>query len=190
MTLPSLITQFKKKETAVVQSALQRLPWLLEYLRAIHCEINLWRCLAQNSRPQLACVGANVIRKWPWRSAMHKGWTDVRARLKRDDTCAETRFGLSEKWTSPFKSAGDSVQSTTGSRGVRISGQTMDRPCSEVQYQVVATLSNRLFPLHFPSQSSPCAITFRTACSGGGIKNSEIDGVCVSNYLLTYLLTP
>jgi len=31
-------------------------------------------------------------------------------------------FGLSAKRTSPFKSAGDSVQSTTGSRGVRISG--------------------------------------------------------------------
>jgi len=45
-----------------------------------------------------------------------------RARLKRDGTRAETRFGVSEKWTSPFKSAGESVQSTTGSRGVRISG--------------------------------------------------------------------
>jgi len=29
--------------------------------------------------------------------------------------------------------------------------------------RVVATLSNRLFPLHFPSHSSPFAITFRTA---------------------------
>ena len=47
----------------------------------------------------------------------------VRARSKRDGTRAETRFGLSAKWTSPFKSerAGGSVQSTTGSRGVRIS---------------------------------------------------------------------
>ena len=45
-----------------------------------------------------------------------------RARLKRDGTCAETRFGLSAKRTSPFKSAGVSVQSTAGSRGVRISG--------------------------------------------------------------------
>jgi hypothetical protein len=59
--------------------------------------------------------------------------TDVIARLKRDGTRAETRFGLLEKWTSPFKSAGVSVQSTAGSRGVRISGQTMDRPCSEAQ---------------------------------------------------------
>ena len=28
--------------------------------------------------------------------------------------------------------------------------------------RVVATLSNRLFPLHFPSHASPCAITFPT----------------------------
>jgi len=43
--------------------------------------------------------------------------------LKRDGTRAETRFRLSAKWTSPFKSAGGaSVQSTTGSRGVRSSG--------------------------------------------------------------------
>ena len=46
----------------------------------------------------------------------------VRARSKRDGTRAETRFRLSEKRTSPFKSAWGSVQSTTGSRGVRISG--------------------------------------------------------------------
>jgi hypothetical protein len=37
-------------------------------------------------------------------------------------TRAETRFRLSAKRTSPFKSAGASVQSTTDSRGVRISG--------------------------------------------------------------------
>jgi hypothetical protein len=35
---------------------------------------------------------------------------------------AETRFRLSAKRTSPFKSAGASVQSTTGSRVVCISG--------------------------------------------------------------------
>ena len=43
-------------------------------------------------------------------------------RLKRDGTRAETRFRLSAKRTSPFKSAGASVQSTTGSRGVCIRG--------------------------------------------------------------------
>jgi hypothetical protein len=45
-----------------------------------------------------------------------------RVRLKCDGTQAETRFQLSAKRTSPFKSAGASVQSTTDSRGVRISG--------------------------------------------------------------------
>ena len=44
-----------------------------------------------------------------------------RARLKRDGTRAETRFGLSAKRTSQFKMPGSAVQSTTGSRSVRIS---------------------------------------------------------------------
>jgi len=45
-----------------------------------------------------------------------------RLRFKCDGTRAETRFRLSAIRTSPFKSAGATVQSTTGSRGVRISG--------------------------------------------------------------------
>jgi len=43
-----------------------------------------------------------------------------RGQLKCDGTRAETRLRLSAKRTSPFKSAGASVQSTAGSRGVRI----------------------------------------------------------------------
>jgi hypothetical protein len=50
------------------------------------------------------------------------GRLGCRSQLKCDDTRAETRFRLSAKRTSPFKSAGASVQSTTGSRGVSISG--------------------------------------------------------------------
>ena len=46
----------------------------------------------------------------------------VRLLSKCDGTRAATRFLLSAKRTSPFKSAGASVQSTSGSRGVRISG--------------------------------------------------------------------
>jgi len=45
-----------------------------------------------------------------------------RGQLQCDGTRAETRFRLSVKRTSPFKFAGASVQSNTGSRGVRISG--------------------------------------------------------------------
>ena len=42
-------------------------------------------------------------------------------RAERDGIRAETRFRLSPKRTNPFKSVGASVQSTAGSRGVRIS---------------------------------------------------------------------
>jgi len=45
-----------------------------------------------------------------------------RVEAKCDGTRAENRFGLPAKRTSPFISAGVSVQSAAGSRGVRISG--------------------------------------------------------------------
>ena len=48
--------------------------------------------------------------------------TELHCVLNCDGTRAETRFHLSLKRMSPFKSAGASVQSTTGSRVVRISG--------------------------------------------------------------------
>ena len=47
---------------------------------------------------------------------------ECRAETKRDGTRAETRFGFPAKRTSPFISAGVSVQSAAGSRGVRMSG--------------------------------------------------------------------
>ena len=47
--------------------------------------------------------------------------TSIIARAERDGTRAETRFRLSPKRKSPFKSVGTSVQSTAGSQGVRIS---------------------------------------------------------------------
>jgi hypothetical protein len=68
----------------------------------------------------------------------------VRLRLKCDGTRAETRFRLSAKRTSPFKSAGASVQSTTGSRGVRISG-------SNAGYTMFrGSVKGTDYPLHSP----------------------------------------
>ena len=55
-------------------------------------------------------------------TALPPGKKPGRGKFKCDGTRAETRFRLSAKRTSPFKSVGASVQSTTGSRGVRISG--------------------------------------------------------------------
>jgi len=74
-------------------------------------------------------------------------------RLKCDGTRAETRFRLSAKRTSPFKSAGASVQLSTGSEGVRISGTntgyTMFR----------SSVKSTGYPLHSPVSPSlplPC----------------------------------
>jgi hypothetical protein len=81
--------------------------------------------------------------------------------LKCDGTRAETRFGLSAKRTSPFKSARASVQSTTGSQCARISGSTAGYTMFRGSVRVLATHSIRQIPLHFPSTASPCAIKFQ-----------------------------
>jgi hypothetical protein len=76
-----------------------------------------------------------------------------RLRLKCDGTRTETRFRLSAKRTSPFKSAGASVQSTTGSRGVRLSG-------SNAGYTMFrGSVKSTGYPLHSPVSPSlplPC----------------------------------
>ena len=86
-----------------------------------------------------------------------------RLRLKCDGTRAEARFRLSTKRTSPFKSAGASVQSTTGSRGVRISG-------SNAGYTVFrGSVKSSGYPLHSPVSSSlslPCVTVCRHISTG------------------------
>jgi hypothetical protein len=64
-----------------------------------------------------------LLRSFQTGSGIHPAAHSIgRLRLKCDVTRAETRFRLSAKRTSPFKSAGASVQSNAGSRGVSISG--------------------------------------------------------------------
>jgi len=76
-----------------------------------------------------------------------------RLRLKCDGTRAETRFRLLAKRTSPFKLAGASIQSTTGSRGIRISG-------SNAGYTMFrGSVKCTGYPLHSPVSPSlplPC----------------------------------
>ena len=84
-----------------------------------------------------------------------------RGQLKCDGTRTETRFCLLLKRTSPFKSAGPSVQSTTGSRVVRISDSNVGYTTFRGSVRVLATHSIHQFPLHFPSHASPCTITFQ-----------------------------
>jgi hypothetical protein len=76
-----------------------------------------------------------------------------RGQLKCGGTRAETRFRLSAKRTCPFKSEGASVQSTTGSRAVRISG-------SNAGYTMLrGSVKSTGYPLHSPVTPSlplPC----------------------------------
>jgi len=76
-----------------------------------------------------------------------------RLRLKCDGTRAETRVRILAKRTSPFKPAGASVQSTTGSRGVRISS-------SNAGYTMIrGSVKSTGYPLHSsvsPSLLLPC----------------------------------
>jgi hypothetical protein len=74
--------------------------------------------------------------------------TSVGLHLKCDGTRAETRFRLSAKRTSPFKSAGTSFHSTTGSRVVRIS-------CSNGGYTMMqSSVKGAGYPLHSPVSTS------------------------------------
>jgi hypothetical protein len=91
-------------------------------------------------------------------------------RLKCDGTCVETRFRLSPKQMSPFKSAGVAVQLTAGSQGVHISGSNAGYTTFRGRVRVLATHSIPQFPLYFPSRASPCAIRFQTH------SNSQIKG--------------
>ena len=67
-----------------------------------------------------------------------------RLRLKCDGTRVETTFRLSAKRASPLKSAGASVQSTTGRRCVRVSG-------SNAGYTMFrGSVKGTGYPLHSP----------------------------------------
>ena len=86
-----------------------------------------------------------------------------RLRLNCDGTRAETIFRLSAKRTSPFKSAEASVQSSTGSRGVRTSG-------SNAGYTMFrGSVKSTGYPLHSPVPPSlphPCVTVFHQISTG------------------------
>jgi hypothetical protein len=91
------------------------------------------------------------------------------ALAERDGTRAETRFRLSLKRTSPFKSV------TAGSRGVRISLSNVGYTTFGSGVRVLATHSIRQFPLNFPSRASPCATRLRTSfyCTSSATSSSK-----------------
>ena len=86
-----------------------------------------------------------------------------RGQLKCDGTRAESRFRLSAKRTSLFKSAGAPVRSTTGSRSVRISS-------SNAGYTIFrGSVRSTGYSFHSPVSPSlplPCATVCHHISSG------------------------
>jgi hypothetical protein len=79
------------------------------------------------------------------------------------DTRAGSRFRLSAKRTSPFKSAGACVQSTTRRRAVHIKGSTAGYTMFRSRVKGTG------YPLHYPVSSSvllPCATACRHISAG------------------------
>jgi hypothetical protein len=109
---------------------------------------------------KFTCLLFNVHSGLIWNLSFQKF---CRLRLKCDGTRAETRIRLSAKRTISFKSAGASVQSTTGSRGVRISG-------SNVRYTMFrGSVKSTGYPLHPPVSSSlllPCVTVCHHVSTG------------------------
>jgi hypothetical protein len=96
---------------------------------------------------------------------LHTYHTFVRLRLKCDGTRAETRFRLSTKRTSPFKTAGgvSSVDSGQPSCAHQPAGFVLivQGLCSAVTWRLLVPPSILWVPPHFPTRASPCAITFQ-----------------------------
>jgi hypothetical protein len=88
---------------------------------------------------------------------------NCRLSLKCDSTRAETGFHLSAKQTSPFISAWAEFQSTTGSRGGRISG-------SNAGYTMFrGSVKDTGYPLHSPISPSlplPCVTVCHQVSTG------------------------
>ena len=110
-----------------------------------------------------------------------------RDQLKCDGTRAETRFRLSAKRTSLFKSAGASAQSTTGSRGVRISRSN----AGYIMFR--GSVKSTDYPLHSPVSSSlpiRCVTVCHHTSTGvykydDTVKNSQQAGMLSTLVVLT-----
>ena len=121
---------------------------------------------------EIRYAGMILVSTWMYILAAKEGKV-VRGHLKCDGTRAETRFRLSAKRTSSFKSAGASIQSTTDSRGVRISG-------SNAGYTMFrGSVKGTGYPLHSPVSPSlplpalPCAITFQLESTVLALRNTR-----------------
>jgi hypothetical protein len=113
-------------------------------------------------------------------SSLCKRLNVCRLRLKCDGTRAETTFRLSAKRTSPFKSAGASFQSTTGNRGVRISGSNAGYTMFRGSVKSTGYLLHSLISLSLPL---PCVTVCHHFSTG-----LYLQGKCVETLVPAFRL--
>jgi hypothetical protein len=120
------------------------------------------------------------VRRWLWSLSLYIFRYSV-VRLRWNVMArVETRFRLAAKWMSPFKSAGASVQSTTDSRGVRISGSNSGYATFR------GSVKSTGHPLHStvsPSFPLPCV----TVCHH---ISTELYPLCVKSWYSSCTLYP
>ena len=75
---------------------------------------------------------------------------NVRLRLKRDGTRAGTRFRLSPKWTSPFKSAGRQLSRLLAAEVCASALVMLDTPRSKVEWEYCLPTPFSRFPFISP----------------------------------------
>ena len=110
-----------------------------------------------------------------------------RVLLKCDGTRAKTRFHLSAKRASPYKSVGGRQFIPLLAAVVCVSVVVMlDTPCSEVVWRVLVIHSIRQFPRRFLSRASPCAITFQLDSTSVPAWEMFTNSVTLKNLHRTY----
>jgi len=121
------------------------------------------------SWPFTAIYSAEIENAWISPSILHSPSRNVQAQPCFILDCVWNVMAHAQKPDFVFRrngrvhliGRGASVQSTTGSRGVRISGSNAGYTIFEVVWSVLATHSIRQFPLHYPYRASLRALTFQ-----------------------------
>ena len=127
-------------------------------------------------------TSSQLVMQFP---ALYGTRTFIRLRLKCEGTRAETIFRLFAKRASPFKSTGASVQSTTGSWGVRISG-------SNAGYTMFrGSVKGTGYPLHSPVSRSlplPCVTVCHHVSTGLYHIRKSPPAVLVMNLIIIVII--
>jgi hypothetical protein len=147
---------------SILPSMLSSCKWFLSF-RNPHQNPVHTSTLSHSAKCPVHLIFLDFIKRIVVRSTSHEAAHSavfssppVRLRLKCDGTRAETRFCLSAKRASLFKSAGASVQSTTGRRAVHISLQGLYCSCKPVFCSHVTLAGYPLHSLVCPSILLPC----------------------------------